>query len=925
MLELAVLALILAVFAYMLWFDPSFRWSIFEERDFLEARQVITKLIFPIYGPELLMGGHTIGGGLYLFLAPVVAIWNDPEALRLLNQVLFLGMAGVLWWGLRDWTGPAGALFAVLALVASERIVALSYWPIHPNFSLFFAFLYAAAALRGVVGGHAGWLIFSGLLLGFLVELHFSYFLLVICHIVLVVFGYAQRQRWMKPLAVAAVFVPLLPSLAADAVHGFPNIAQILERPRFHGLYPDRLFGNAGLLALVLGWVRQPSGALSQPFSQLVVVLIGVGLAVGVGSAAAAARTGRAGMTAATAVTLLLCVPLVTLTVMGMGYNSRHTLAIAPALFMLAGIGFAGIVALLRPAKPWLAPAGLLLLLLVVGWRAADSAGMTRITRSEGEWAIDYKSRETIARDLALRLGVTPEIYARRSFWWWVGWSIDPEIYANIYRRATHGRQATPPLPPDQYVLVVEQAELPPFLKAVFDSLSSRPVAGMHVHVARPKAELAGLSPSSNADTGVRLHPFLQDVDLVRHRQDGFHRIAEHRAAGTRRNLYLGFMAQGRIKVLVATDETQVGNRSRLRWCVDSPSLNGHYQEIKTVWRPRLVLAPQGAAPVQAALSGEVLGSLPFKAPRCGEAWSEQAGNAPASWQASFAVDGMFDQSFMAAPGPDAAAVAARSGRSAPAGAGGAEGRQRLAAVAFRSLSSIGVWRRGMAVDPKQFWEDKLLVWEQGRYGRPDRPLGPLEWIANRSSMSLRYRIAVTPELLEPFLAGKRVVELGCGSGLLAGKFIERGAASYHGIDIAESAIAKALESHAGGDGRITFAVGGVSDLPPLAADLVVSLGLFDWLRDDEIANVFAKSGRADFLHAIAERRPGIQQWLHRSYVQLAYGYRTDTYRPRYFTCGHIGALATAVVDRPLYVYRNWQLSFGALISSLPIGAMLGD
>jgi SAM-dependent methyltransferase len=225
-----------------------------------------------------------------------------------------------------------------------------------------------------------------------------------------------------------------------------------------------------------------------------------------------------------------------------------------------------------------------------------------------------------------------------------------------------------------------------------------------------------------------------------------------------------------------------------------------------------------------------------------------------------------------------------------------------------------------MPVDPKQFWEDKLLAWEQGRYGKPERALGLLEWIANRSSMSLRHRLTITPELLKPFLAGKRVVELGCGSGLLAARFIEYGAASYLGIDIAESAIRNARQAHGGRDARIAFAVEGVADLQPLAADLVISLGLFDWLRDDEIANVFAKSGSADFLHAIAERRPGLQQWLHRAYVQLAYGYRTDSYRPRYLTCGHIEALATAVARRPVYAYRHWQLSFGALISSLPIG-----
>jgi hypothetical protein len=175
-IELVVLMLSVGIFAYTLWSGSSFRWSIFEERDFLEARHVLSNLEFPIYGPELLLGGHIIGSSLYLFLAPVVALWNDPAVLLLLNRLLFLGMASVLWWGIHDWCGPAGSLFAVFTLIASERILALSYWPIHPNFSLFFAFLYACALLRGAVDGRRGWLIFSGILLGILTQFHFSYF-----------------------------------------------------------------------------------------------------------------------------------------------------------------------------------------------------------------------------------------------------------------------------------------------------------------------------------------------------------------------------------------------------------------------------------------------------------------------------------------------------------------------------------------------------------------------------------------------------------------------------------------------------------------------------------------------------------------------------------------------------------------------------
>ncbi|MGM3932456.1 class I SAM-dependent methyltransferase, partial [Salmonella sp. NW378] len=81
----------------------------------------------------------------------------------------------------------------------------------------------------------------------------------------------------------------------------------------------------------------------------------------------------------------------------------------------------------------------------------------------------------------------------------------------------------------------------------------------------------------------------------------------------------------------------------------------------------------------------------------------------------------------------------------------------------------------------------------------------------------------------------------------------EYGAASYLGIDIAEAAIMRARERYGENDGRIRFEINGVAEMAPLAADLVISLGLFDWLRDDEIADVFRKSGSAHFLHAIAE------------------------------------------------------------------------
>jgi hypothetical protein len=641
-IELILLTLSIGVFAYMLWFGDSFRWSIFEERDFLEARRVLSELTVPLYGPELLLGGHTVGGGLYLLLAPVVAVWNDPEALWLFNRLLFLAMAMVLWWQMRAWAGPTAALFSVLALVASARIVALSYWPIHPNFSLFFAFIYACALLRGAVEGYRAWLISSGLLLGFLVQLHFSYFLFVPAHVLLIALGHEVGDRWTKPVAIAAFLLPVAPFLAIDAAHGFPNISQIVERPRFHSLYPNKLFGNASLPALALGWMKQIDGPFAGLASTLTMLMFGSGLVAGIGSVV---LTRAVRITPALGAAILFCVPAFELTTLGMGYNTRHTLALVPAMFLLAGFGFAAIVDWTAPEKAWIGTVLVLPFLALLGLRAADSGMLERVSKSEGEWAVDYASRKAIAADIAGRLDMTPQTYAAKTFWWWVGWSVDPEIYREIYRRAQHAAGARSPLAgSDVFTLVTATAELPAFLDEIFADIERHSIAGMYVHVAKLKKPAP--LPSGNADTGVRLAPFLQDVDQLRDAPEGFAHIGQSQIGTASRDLFLGATAQGRIKVLLTTERRTDEGGERLRWCIDSPSLNGHYQEFKTLWRPRLVLTPEVGSVAEADLAGEVLGSLAYKAPRCGEFQAARIG----ARALTFAFEGAFDQSFMSRP-----------------------------------------------------------------------------------------------------------------------------------------------------------------------------------------------------------------------------------------------------------------------------------
>jgi SAM-dependent methyltransferase len=226
-----------------------------------------------------------------------------------------------------------------------------------------------------------------------------------------------------------------------------------------------------------------------------------------------------------------------------------------------------------------------------------------------------------------------------------------------------------------------------------------------------------------------------------------------------------------------------------------------------------------------------------------------------------------------------------------------------------------------MNVDPRGFWEDKILRWEADRYGQGAPGAGLLERLARRASRSLRARLSSAREILCRNVKGRRVVELGCGSGLLAEPLVEAGAESYLGLDIARNAIEGARERvrSSPSASRIRFDVADVGLLPPLAADVVFSLGLFDWLTLAQIESVFAAGGDSDYLHAIAEKRVSLSQYVHRAYVFVAYGHRTHGYVPKYYAAAEIAARAAPHNRRPVNVYRSPAISFGALVTTLPL------
>ncbi|MBF0587934.1 MAG: class I SAM-dependent methyltransferase [Magnetococcales bacterium] len=231
-------------------------------------------------------------------------------------------------------------------------------------------------------------------------------------------------------------------------------------------------------------------------------------------------------------------------------------------------------------------------------------------------------------------------------------------------------------------------------------------------------------------------------------------------------------------------------------------------------------------------------------------------------------------------------------------------------------------------VDPRQFWNDKILGWERDRYGLELDESPTLEKIASHASSSLRRRMALAGQLILPHIQGKRVVELGCGSGVLAESLIQAGAASYVGYDIAPAAVegANARVKKEGLSDRIQFKAGDFSaESAPFEADQLFSLGLFDWLTHQQIEGLFRRAPKALHLHSISEKRRSLSQLAHRIYVHFAYGHRTQGYKPRYFSVDEMNELASPHLPTPLRPIRDRGMSFGIFLTNIPKSQEEGD
>jgi SAM-dependent methyltransferase len=143
------------------------------------------------------------------------------------------------------------------------------------------------------------------------------------------------------------------------------------------------------------------------------------------------------------------------------------------------------------------------------------------------------------------------------------------------------------------------------------------------------------------------------------------------------------------------------------------------------------------------------------------------------------------------------------------------------------------------------FWEHKILSWETFRYSKW-LILYPFSWtVRNRLNLASKIIISrIRPDWC--------VLELGCGSGYLASR-IALSTGKYIGVDIAANAIEHARIKN--NYPHIQFIASDIKDYNFDEQQIVVFLGLTDWLEDNELRALFAKLQSDNVLFSYTESK----------------------------------------------------------------------
>jgi SAM-dependent methyltransferase len=171
-----------------------------------------------------------------------------------------------------------------------------------------------------------------------------------------------------------------------------------------------------------------------------------------------------------------------------------------------------------------------------------------------------------------------------------------------------------------------------------------------------------------------------------------------------------------------------------------------------------------------------------------------------------------------------------------------------------------------------EYWKNVARDWHASSYDRQATEASLIEWLATFSRAHIRRRHRTAIRMLAPHVQGRRIVELGCGTGALSIDLVKAGARAALGVDISGDVV-RAAEEHAREAGvadRATFVEGLVEDIAPeWSPDFVVGLGILEYLEPSTAEAVLTRMKAPREFFAFDERRVTVLTLLHAVYRRI--------------------------------------------------------
>ncbi len=212
-------------------------------------------------------------------------------------------------------------------------------------------------------------------------------------------------------------------------------------------------------------------------------------------------------------------------------------------------------------------------------------------------------------------------------------------------------------------------------------------------------------------------------------------------------------------------------------------------------------------------------------------------------------------------------------------------------------------------------WDRKIARWDASAYGDETR-----RSVMDHLRRSLDARLSTALAILRPHIAGKTLLDLGCGTGRLAVEAVASlGAARAHGIDLSPVAVehARALAEAAGVADRVTFEAGTVARDTLPAADVTAGLGLLDWLNDAETDALLAALRGRKYLLSHSAQDGSLAEIVHRVYLVYRLRLFGGAVRARHHRWRELLDVLRRHDLVPCEIVSNRAMRFGRIVHNL--------